>query len=157
MFINGDGNWVKILNDAVITHNNNIHSKINMTPVDASNNPDKVRYYVKSTKATPKLKLVDYVRNADKRNIFSKGCTSNWNRELFKVKGVLKTQPPTNKIEDINGEIIEGKYNEQEIIKSEFNFESNNKVLESLSIDPRSSASKLDSVPTVNRYKDNKK
>ena len=53
MFINGDGNWVNILNDAVITYNNNIHSTINMTPVDASNNPDKVRYYVKSTKATP--------------------------------------------------------------------------------------------------------
>ena len=35
MFINGDGNWVNILNDAVITYNNNIHSTINMTPVDA--------------------------------------------------------------------------------------------------------------------------
>ena len=44
MFINGDGNWVNILNDAVITYNNNIHSPINMTPVDASNNPDKVKY-----------------------------------------------------------------------------------------------------------------
>ena len=44
MFINGDGNWVNILNDAVVTYNNNIHSTINMTPVDASNNPDKVKY-----------------------------------------------------------------------------------------------------------------
>ena len=43
MFINGDGNWVNILNDAVVTYNNNIHSTINMTPVDASNNPDKVK------------------------------------------------------------------------------------------------------------------
>ena len=42
MFIYGNGNWVKKLNDAVITYNNNIHSTINMTPVDASNNPDKV-------------------------------------------------------------------------------------------------------------------
>ena len=42
MFINGDGNWLKILNDAVITYNINIHSTISMTPVDASNNPDKV-------------------------------------------------------------------------------------------------------------------
>ena len=50
---------------------------------------------VKSTKATPKLKVADYVRNADKRNIFSKGYTSNWNRELFKVNEVLNTQPPT--------------------------------------------------------------
>ena len=40
MFINGDGNWVNILNVAVITYNNNINSTINMTPIDASNNPD---------------------------------------------------------------------------------------------------------------------
>ena len=44
MLINGNGNWVNILNDAVTTYNNNIHSTINMTPVDASNNPDKVKY-----------------------------------------------------------------------------------------------------------------
>ena len=54
-----------------------------MAPVDASNNPDKVKYYVKSTKATPKVKVVVYVRIADKLNNFSKGYTSNWYRELF--------------------------------------------------------------------------
>ena len=134
MFINGDGNWVNILNDAVLTYNNNIHSTINMTPVDASNNPDKVKYTFNFKNIKPKFKVGDYVRNADKRNIFSKGYTSNWNRELFKVNEVLKTQPPTYKIEDINGEIIEGKYYEQELLKSEFDFESNNKVLESLYI-----------------------
>ena len=135
MFINGDDNWVNILNDAVLTYNNNIHSTINMTPVDASNNPDKVKYTFDFKNIRPKFKVGDYVRNADKRNIFSKGYTSNWNRELFKVNEVLKTQPPTYKIEDINGEIIEGKYYEQELLKSEFDFESNNKVLESLNID----------------------
>ena len=75
-FINGDGNWVNILNDAVITYNNNIHSTINMTPVDASNNPDKVKYSFIYRNIKPKFE-VDYVRNADKRNIFSKGYTSN--------------------------------------------------------------------------------
>ena len=79
MFINGEGNWIDILNDAVVTFNNNNNkdTTVNMTTVDASNNPDKVRYYVKSTKIKPKLKVGDYVRNADKRNIFSKGYTSN--------------------------------------------------------------------------------
>ena len=125
MFINGDGNWVNKLNDAVITYNNNIHSTINMTPVEASNNPDKVKYYVNSTKATPKIG--DYVRNGDKRNIFSKGYTSNWNRELFKINEIFKTQPPTYKIEDMNGEIIEGEYYVQELLKSELDFEFNNK------------------------------
>ena len=105
-----------------------------MTTVDSSNYPDKVKYYVKSIKATPKFKVGDYVRNADKRNIFSKGYTSNWNRKLFKVNEVLNTQPLTYKIEAMNGEIIEGKYYEQELLKPEFDFESNNKVLESLNI-----------------------
>ena len=135
MFINGDGNWVNILNDAVLTYNNKIDLTINMTPVDASNNPDKVRFTFIFKNIKPKFEVGDYVRNADKRNIFSKGYTSNWKRELFKVNEVLKTQPPTYKIEDINGEIIEGKYYEQELLKSEFDFESNNKVLESLNID----------------------
>ena len=38
---------------------------------------------------------------------------SNLNRELFKVNEVLKTQPPTYKIKDIFGEIVEAKYYEQ--------------------------------------------
>ena len=45
----------------------------------------------------------------------------------------------------MNGEIVEGKYYEQELLKSEFDFESNNKVLES-----------LDVFLTVNKYKDDK-
>ena len=44
MFINGDVNWVIILNDAVVTYYKNIHSTINMTTVGASNNPDKIKY-----------------------------------------------------------------------------------------------------------------
>ena len=129
MFINGDGNWVNILNDAVITYNYNIHSTINMTPVDASCNPDKVRYSFnfknikgKPGYTQPKLKVGGYVRNEDKRKFFSKSYTSNWNRAFFTVNEVLKIQPPTFKIEYINGEIFEGKYYEQESLKSEFDF-----------------------------------
>ena len=58
VFKNVDVNWLNILNDAVITYNNNIHSTINMTPVDASNNPDKVKYYVIPPKQHQHLKLV---------------------------------------------------------------------------------------------------
>ena len=54
-----------------------------MTPVDASKNPDKVKYTFSFKNIKPKLKVRDYVRTADERNIFSKGYTSNWNRELF--------------------------------------------------------------------------
>ena len=77
MFINGDGNWVNILNDTVVTYNNNIHSTINMTPVDASNNPDKVKYTFSFKNIKGKINVGDYVRNVVKRNIFSKSYTSN--------------------------------------------------------------------------------
>ena len=73
MLINGDGNWVDILNDAVITYNNNIHSTNKMTPVDASNNPDKVNTILNPPKQHQSLKSV----NVDKLNIFSKRYTSN--------------------------------------------------------------------------------
>ena len=77
MFINGDGNWINILNDAVMTYNNNIHSTIIMTPVDASNNADKVKYSFIYRNIKTKLKVGDYVRIVVKRNISSKGYTSN--------------------------------------------------------------------------------
>ena len=99
-----------------------------MTPVNASYNPDKVRYSIldfnfknikgKPGYTQPKLKVGGYVRNEDKRKTFSKSYTSNWNRDLFTVNEVLTIQPPTYKTEDINGEILEGKYYEQESLKS---------------------------------------
>ena len=50
-----------------------------MTPVDASNNPDKVKYTFKFRNLKPNFKVGDHVRNADNCNIFSKGYTSKWN------------------------------------------------------------------------------
>ena len=105
-----------------------------MTPIAASNNPDKVKYSFIFRRINSKLGVGDHVRNAEKRSIFSKGYNSNWNRELFKVNEILKTQPPTYNLEDMNGEIVEGKYYERDFLKSECDFESNDKVLESLGI-----------------------
>ena len=125
MFFNGDGIWVNLLNDAIKKYNNYIHSTIRMTPADASNNPHKVKYIITSSQPSytqPKLRVGDYVRNADKINIFSKGYTSNWNGKLVKFNEVLRTQQPTYKIEDINVEIIESKYYEQVFFKSDFDF-----------------------------------
>ena len=125
MFISGDGNWVSPLIDAVVTYSNNTQTTINMTSVDSSNKPEKVRYTATSTKMKPKLKVGDYVaRNFDKSNIFSKGYTSNWNAQLFKVNHVLKTQSPIYKIKDIDGEIKEGKYYEKYLSKSDNKFAS---------------------------------
>ena len=74
------------------------------------------------------------MRVPDKRILYSEGYTTNWNRELFKIHKVNETNPVTCGLIDENNEQIERKYFEQELLRSVFNFKSNNKTLESMNI-----------------------
>ena len=76
MFISCYGNWLNILNDDVAISKNK-NPIIKMTADDVLNNPENVTYIVTSSKTKQMNKVAHYVRNADKRNIFSKGNTSN--------------------------------------------------------------------------------
>ena len=76
----------------------------------------------------------DFVRVPVKRNIYSKRYTTNWNREFFKIHKSSSTNPVTYTLEDENKEIVQGNYYEQELLRSAFNFESNNKTLENIII-----------------------
>ena len=82
----------------------------------------------------PKFQVGDFVRVPDKQNLNSKGYTTNWKREFFKIHRINSTNPVTYTLEDENREIIQGKYNEQELLNSALNFKSNNKTLESMNI-----------------------
>ena len=54
---------------------------IHMTPFEAN---DKLILHVRpSNTKLPKFQVGDFVRVPEKRNIYSKGYTTNWNRELF--------------------------------------------------------------------------
>ena len=52
----------------------------------------------------PKFKVNDRVKINKYKNIFSKGNTKNWSREIFIIDSALKTNPWTCKIKDLNGE-----------------------------------------------------
>ena len=56
------------------------------------------------------------VRIAKYKNIFSKGYTKNWSREMFIIDSVFKTNPWTYKIKDLNGEKIIGSFYENELL-----------------------------------------
>ena len=59
----------------------------------------------------PKFKVNDKVRITKYENIFSKGYTENWWREIFIIDSILETNPRTFKIRDLNREkIIESFY-----------------------------------------------
>ena len=139
MYIEGKGNWLNHLDAALQKYNNRVHGTTKMTPFEMSFNTliprdsyrDSYRIFANPI---PKFQVGDFVKVPDKRNIYSKGYTTNWNRELFKIHSINKTNPVTYTPNDENGEIIQGKYYEQELLRSIFNFDSNNKTLESMNI-----------------------
>ena len=61
-----------------------------------------------------KLKVDGTIRITKYQNIFSKGYTENLSREIFIIDSMLKTNPFTYKINDLNREkIIESFYEKQ--------------------------------------------
>ena len=153
MYIEGKGNWLNHINNALDKYNNRVHTT-KMTPFELSFNtliraiataasPNNNHNAAKLAAtlslhnlraASPKFQVGDFVRVPNKRNIYSKGYTTNWNRELFKIHSINKTNPVTSTLNDENGEILQGKYYEQELSRSIFDFDSNNKTVESMNI-----------------------
>ena len=48
---------------------------------------------IETNPKAPKFKVNDRVRIIKYKNIFSKGYTENWSREIFIIDSVLKTKP----------------------------------------------------------------
>ena len=141
MYIEVKGNWLNHLDAALQKYNNRVHGTTKMTPIEATKlhskkpiDPPTFGNKPKQPCSFAKFQVGDFVRVPDKRNIYSKGYTTNWNRELFKIHSINKTNPVTYTLNDENGDIIQGKYYEQELLRSIFDFDSNNKTLESMNI-----------------------
>ena len=140
IYIEGKACWLNHINSALDKYNNRVHGTTKMTPFEMSTNqkliPNNTEGALRNNfkNKQPKFHVGDYVRVPDKRNIYSKGYTTNWNRELFKIHKINPTNPVTYGLVDENNEQIEGKYYEQELLRSIFNFDSNNKTLESMNI-----------------------
>ena len=134
MYIEGKACWLNHLDTAMEKYNNRVHGTTKMTPFEMSTNQKLIPNNNNFKNKQPKLHVGDYVRVPDKRNIYSKGYTTYWNRELFKIHKINNTNPVTYGLVDENNEQIEGKYYEQELLRSVFHFKSNNKTLESMNI-----------------------
>ena len=125
------------MENALDKYNNRVHGTTKLTPFEMSNSKIIIPPEGNKTKQKykpPSFQVGDFVRVPDKRNLYSKGYTTNWNRELFKIHNINNTNPVTYTLQDQNKEIIQGKYYEQELLRSAFNFRSNDKILESMNI-----------------------
>ena len=73
---------------------------------------------IETTPKVPKFKVNDRVRINKSKNIFSKDYTEYWSREIFIIGSVLKVNPWTYKINDLNRAKSIGRFYEKVLLRS---------------------------------------
>ena len=115
MTANNKESFLAYLNNLVDEYNNSYNHFIckNTTNTDCSVLTEKIKTNPKSSK----FEVAVRVRFNKYKNIFSKGYTENWSKEIFVIDSVLKTNPQTYKFKDLNGEkIIGSSYEKREFL-----------------------------------------
>ena len=122
---NSTNNFINVLSDLVKEYNNTRHSSIKMTPVKASKKENELTVWrnlypehLEIYDIKPKFSFRDKARISKKKKTFEKGYTTRWTEEFFTIVEVKRTQPPTYKIADLNGEEIKGSFYEPELQKT---------------------------------------
>ena len=116
--------WYNILPKLIKVYNNRYHSTIKMAPIEVNRSNKK---YVKEniytydkTSKNPKFKINDLVRiSLKRRDLFDKPSGNiKWSEELFKIHSINRSNVITYRIKDLNDEIIEGIFYQQELQKT---------------------------------------
>ncbi|VDO29412.1 unnamed protein product [Brugia timori] len=121
----GSYKWTGILQDIAREYNKRIHRTTGMAPVKVKTREDekKVFDYLKVPKfpvKLPKYKVGDMVRISKYKAIFDKGYTPNWSTELFTIHKIFRTLPTTYELKDEDGNIISGKFYEEEMQRTDY-------------------------------------
>lgn len=128
--------YIDVLDKVLESYNNSIHRSIGMapskvTPLDHSKIFHKL-YGKGNHTVTYKFKENDYVRISKVRKTFQKGYHPGWSEEVFVVHKRYSSSPPTYKLRDMQGEVIDGRFYQEElqpVIKSSDSFWSIEKIL----------------------------
>ena len=113
--------WIDILPELIDTYNNTKHSKLKMTPNEASAHPEKVAKVWAALRkeqrepTKPKFKIGDVVRISRSKGLFEKGYDVNWSREVFRISSVDERNPPMYHIIDRRDEEIKGSFYNEEL------------------------------------------
>ena len=108
MTANDSKSYLSYLNRLVDQYNNTYHHSINKKPGKYANYSVLTKKIETNPKA-PKFKVNDRVRITKYKNIFSKGYTEHWSREIFIIDFVLKGNSWTYKTKNLN-RINNGKF-----------------------------------------------
>ena len=117
MTASGKNAYYDDLDDIVNEYYNTKHSTIKMKPKDVKNDNKRV-YIDEHNEKDSRFKVGDRVRISKFKNIFVKGYTPNWSKEIFIVDKINATVPYTYNIKDLNDEEIIGSFYDRELQKS---------------------------------------
>ena len=116
--------WYNILPKLIKIYNNRYHSTIKMKPIEVNKNNEKYIkeniYTYNKTTENPKFKIGDLIRISFKRrDVFDKSSANiKWSEELFKIHSINRSNVITYKIKDLNDNIIDGIFYQQELQKT---------------------------------------
>ena len=116
MTATGKNVYYDVLNDVVNKYNNTKHSTIKMKLIDVKNN--KRVYIDEHNEKDCIFKVGDRVRISRYKNMFAKGYTRNWSKEIFIVDKINDTVPYTKNLKDLNDEEIIVSFYDKELQKS---------------------------------------
>ena len=112
MMATGKNVYYDVLDDVVNEYNNNKHNTIKMKPIDVEDN--KRVYIDEHNEKDSRFR----VRISKFKNIFAKGYTPNWSKEIVIVNKINDTVPCTYNIKDLDGEEVIGSFYDRELQKS---------------------------------------
>ena len=126
MTATGKNVYYDVLDDAVNEYSNTKHNTIKMKPKDVKNDTtessaiarNKRVYIDEHNEKSARYNVGDKVRISKFKNIFAKGYTPNWSREIFIVNKINDTVPYTYNLKDLNDEEIIGSFYDRELQKT---------------------------------------
>ena len=126
MTATGENVYYDVLDDVVYEYNNIKHNTIKMEPKDVKSDTTKSsaiarnnRVYIdQHNKKSAGYNVGDRVRISKFKNIFAKGYTPNWSREIFIINKINDTVPYTYNLKDLNDEEIIGSFYDRELQKT---------------------------------------
>ena len=112
--------YVETLPLIVSAYNNSFHSSIKRSPNSVNRqNTEEVwqNLYGNQPEKKAKFQLHDFVRLSMNKMKFRKGYLPTWTEELFQIAKVIHGSPVLYKIKDLGGEMLQGRFYEQELQK----------------------------------------
>ena len=109
--------YYDVSDDVVNEYNNTKNNTIKMKPKDVKNDNNRI-YIDEHNEKSTRFNVDDRVRISTFKNIFAKGYTPNWSREIFVINKISDTVPWTYSLKDLNGEEILGSFYDRELQKT---------------------------------------